>query len=597
MTKRKQLSKIIPGIVLLVVLVSLFVFFGSAKFLDRRRGFTQFDVANFNAIILGNTSLEELKAGTIYDFAETSGTESYPGMEQKELYFSIANGVSFKEEQTDAEGNVQTSITDNASDTMIEYSIRLLTTGNMPINFRLVKLAADGTDEASLKTEFVESSYLDEDLRNGDPKTADTSIDGTKWNIYRFMEPLGEGLPDTEASFTLTGGELNLNRYKLILDWPIESAVTDENGIQLMKASNSQDYRKEFDNLQLLVTVKSKDQTEEIAVPVDTEDLLFDRYSKGIIITIPSLSEADSYEEKRGLYTYDHIIDLRAFERDEAAAETDLGTYEFDVNNGVTLGQASFYACEGDSCPVQFTYYVMQVLFPAEETAGYSYQMSFRDSNDLDDDRDTKEYLPLYVIPENTEYWIINETTGVVETKSKTYIEKLDAEDPESIYRTYRVDTLAWARSGQTSGYHTDRAFSIAPGSEFPNNSAVFRMTNAEKATGSEEWQAQSSVTRFRMQLIGDPDQIKHSIYNQLQKDADDAENADPEALTLNQVKPWQFAFLNKFTVRINAVYSDKTNFSATANRVDLFTKKSVIPPAEETAEETTEEPAENPTE
>jgi len=540
------------GVVVLSVILALFAFRTSAKYTETKKVYTDFEAALFNAIILGPNVKPDMKdEGTIYEFGTEYTKEMFPGMETRDLPFTISNGGVF----TSGTGTEQV-VTDNASDVDVEYTLRLLSTNNIPLTFKLAVVNEAGVIQ---KDDSNKDIIYEAVAKAPAARTSTELYDTTEWTEYSFVKTTtvtGKGgepeVKKEEMVFTLKGGELNLDHYKILIDWPIVAATGSK------KATNSHDYQKEFDNLQLLVTVKSARDEDPIPAatgdPADEGEKRLNQndepgyiknYGTGIIIDTP----AEEHEMNgSSVHSFVEEVDLRSFRTFSDTVDLTLpkelyNAYEIEVNNGYGFGESPRTSETGN-----FTYYTVQVRIPVEELTGCDYDLYYQDKYDYDGDNDKTDYLKLTKI--NSYYIKVNELTGTITKLCDATYDTVTGwtvvptiEDEDNKYRIYRVDTLAWGDTlAPTKIIAASEAGNMYPGA------AVFQQINYDTVTEQE----QADNDRFILQLV------------------------NPGNLAITD----DLAFLNKLQVKVNAVY---TNMAASA--ASLFQGGTAEPPAENAGE------------
>lgn len=326
-----KVSYILYAIIMLII-VALMFGVSSAKYTDVIKAYTGYGIANFNAIILGDSS-----SGTIKAFDENVIAKNCdPGMTYSDgenntaklIPFSIANGIT----------------EENASETGLSYTLKLRTTRNIPLDFSLLKIGSD--NEKVLYT--TDGPVLIED---SDEAGSGSSITKNIWYEWTFYEAGGEESEKEEVVFTLAGGELAIDNFQLVIEWPI----TEDGTIKVPDGSdgvigipdNSVDYMKEIDLIELFVTVSSNNSLDEEneGYSYSLEDI----YGKGIILLDPSVGmiggnagEEDDAYTNRYSYLVDfrafHAIDLNQYQFNSEIPNIKNNAYEFELNNGVGLG-------------------------------------------------------------------------------------------------------------------------------------------------------------------------------------------------------------------------------------------------------------------
>lgn len=279
-----------------------------AKFQETSTAYARFGAANFNTVILGDNTPEAMtdpEAPVVNEFGiglATAGLK--PGMTwqvnpdqntARIFPFTIANG---RDQAT-------------ASESTVEYSIVLLTTGHLPLQYTLT-LWQENLLEAG------GGHYVT--YTSGEPVLVEReNPSDSLWHAYTFHQT---GAAASEpALFTIPGGQLALNAHQLIVEWPSTAA-----------GSNLSRYMKEVELLQLKVEVSSKNRlaedgyldTQLPANPVTN--------AKGILVLEEGAGiDLPGQDKKRYAYT----IDLASFKLDG-----DEAWFDFELNNGIGLGFA-----------------------------------------------------------------------------------------------------------------------------------------------------------------------------------------------------------------------------------------------------------------
>ncbi len=341
-------TKLLLSLAYLVLMVILLIGISTAKFTDRRMAYTRYGAGSFNAVILGDTSGGEMQA-----FDQTiSARDCVPGMTfasddtntAKTIPFSVANGVAL------ADG------TDNASDATLDYTIRLRTTRNLPLNFKLEHAVTTGEGTTHTYYDAVGPTALSETVADGE----------LGWYEWQFVvtDESGDMPVVTEATFSLDGGVLCQNSHTLYVEWPITSESV--NGAALT-TGNTAEYMKEIDLLEVLVTASSRNSLdgESSTITYSAGDL----YGKGVVILDRDGSRIDSSDTDYP-YHYNYEIDLRAF-RSEGTAKA----YYFELSNGAAFGIAQNET---------YTDYVLELKTP--------YTVSVTDENGNETAAATKDY-------------------------------------------------------------------------------------------------------------------------------------------------------------------------------------------------------------
>ncbi len=370
-------SYILYGVIALIIAALIFGI-SAAKYTGGVVAYSNYGVANFNAVILGDSS-----SGTVKAFdEEICADRCEPGMKYdsnealntaKIIPFSIANGIS----------------AENASETGLSYTLKLRTTRNIPLDFSLLNTVEDEENPRSTKTVMYKA---------GEPKLVQSSDDGsgiTKnvWYEWTFYEDDGEEVKNVgenaaanekkEVVFTLGGGALEIDNFQIIVEWPITEdgtiKVSDGSDGTVGIPDNSVDYMKEVDLIELFVTVSSKNTLED----EKTEYVynLGEVYGKGIVILDPEIGAVSGNSDCTNQYSY--LVDLRSFHTvDLSDNNSSIGSgsssgsgsgadimnnaYEFEINNGVGMGI---------NPPSVNTYYYFELKVPYTSDIDEAYGM------------------------------------------------------------------------------------------------------------------------------------------------------------------------------------------------------------------------------
>jgi hypothetical protein len=275
-----------------------------AKYRDAMVAYTSFSAASFNALILGDNTIEAMTAEdpVVNEFNDkftvNVNTVGFrPGMSwdsnssvstAKTIVFSIANGT----------GN------DDSSQVDIEYTLKLRTSGNLPLKYTLAEWVPVSSETGG--------GHYDYYISSAPALINSTEVDTGSWYEYSFLISPSGG----EALFGLKGGSLDLTSFKLIMEWPIENG-----------SDNSTSYMKEVELMEVIATVSSKNMLNEYAntdIPAESKV-----YSSGIIILDPADTAPDG-----SVYKYTYEIDYRAFAEDNKIAANSR-SYTVTVENGI----------------------------------------------------------------------------------------------------------------------------------------------------------------------------------------------------------------------------------------------------------------------
>ncbi|NCB52318.1 MAG: hypothetical protein EOM54_10605 [Clostridia bacterium] len=327
-----------------------------ARYQDAKVAYTSFGASSFNALILGENTIEgmtDAENPVVNKFGVNLQTVNYrPGMLWSEnpnlctagaLPFSVTNGTTGAD----------------SSQVSVEYSVRLRTSGNLPLKYTLALWVPD-----ELESGGGHYGYYVADQ----PQMVTDENDHTgTWYEHRFY-PQGTDFSGSstelppEALFELEGGSLQLQSYQLILEWPVVP------GGEIGTDTNSPAYMKEVELIEILVTVSSKNMLDEEGY-LDTEIPETNlAYSTGLIILDP---DKGIIIDGGGACTgYSYIIDYRSFSQDGEAARS----FTFRVENGV--GKAT----EQSSA---YIIYDMLLKIPVnDDTAAYTYTLYMDDSDE-----------------------------------------------------------------------------------------------------------------------------------------------------------------------------------------------------------------------
>lgn len=324
----KKLLRFALYAVLFSVMIALVVY---ALYRQNITGYVDLTPAQFNTVILGDTTVETLLGNdTTEGYAIAFGTTLtsstyYPGMEGEVFPFTVANGTT----------------AENASQSAITYTVRLRILDSLPLAYSLECYLPKIDDDTG------ENVYVDGVLQYDETATTCVAVisdepvvdeNGTTWYEYSFYaedDVTNKGVPKTdttEITFFIDGGDLALNKHQLLLEWPIvwaDEAVT--------VSTNDQSYMKEVESIQIVVTSSSTDKTGEDFYETDTNTTITsvgNLTSDGMIVVNPS--ETDSATAAYA-YDYTYEIEHRAFAYTAAEdGETLTGdaTFDFVVDNG-----------------------------------------------------------------------------------------------------------------------------------------------------------------------------------------------------------------------------------------------------------------------
>lgn len=392
---------IITGSYVLLI-AALIVGITLARYQDAKVAYASFGAANFNALILGENTIEGMtdeENPVINKFGVNLQTTNYrPGMKWNEdpeqntaetLPFSVTNGT------TDA----------NSSQVSLDYSVRLRTSGNLPLKYVLALWIPDEMEPCGGHYNYYAA---------GESRViTDSEESAGTWYEYSFYPEdtadSGDELPP-EALFDLDGGSLQLHSHRLIIEWP----VTDggENGPD----TNSPIYMKEVELIEILVTVSSKNMLDEQGY-LDTEIPATAPYSVGLVILDPDKGitvEGSGPSEACSEFMYK--IDYRSFSQDGATARS----FMFNVENGIGKGseQSSVY-----------TIYDLLLKLPVNEYTGAFHYTLYAQGSDEGVELGTPMEYRLY--NELDETYEVCPTADYPEGKS------------EPQYRMYAIYSLA----------------------------------------------------------------------------------------------------------------------------------------------------------
>ncbi len=327
---KKACKKLLPFAlyaVLFSIMIALVVY---ALYRQNLTGYVDFTPAQFNTVILGDTTVEDLLGDdTTEGYALAFGTTLtsstyYPGMEGEVFPFTVANGTT----------------AENVSQAAITYTVRLRILDSLPLAYSL-ECYLPLVDEATGENVYNDDGVLqyDEEATTCVAVISDTTVvdeNGTTWYEYSFYDADDvddDGVPNsdaTEITFFIDGGDLALNKHQLLLEWPIVWADGDT---EIEVSTNDQSYMKEVESIQIVVTSSSTDKTGEEFYQTDTDTTITsvgNLTSDGIILVTPS--ETGSTTD-----AYAYEIEHRAFAYTAAAeGETPTGdaTFDFVVDNG-----------------------------------------------------------------------------------------------------------------------------------------------------------------------------------------------------------------------------------------------------------------------
>jgi hypothetical protein len=295
--KKKSLKRtlIISGCYVLL-LAALLIGLTLARYQDAMQAYTDFKAAEFNALILGENTVEDMRAGRVNKFGVNLVTTGFrPGMtwrfdasgynQDSVIRFSVSNG----------------SNDEDFSEVPIEYTLKLRTSGNLPLKFTLAAWESGEPDGEPVYYNADNIKPVQNDSKERDPGN---------WYEYSFYP---SGSPE-EAVFELPGGKLSLNSYKILIEWPVSK---DSDSLPV--------YMKEVELVEILANISSKNMLEEEGYgesPIPTDVPV---YSTGVILLKPIGGQAV------GTYTYE--IDYRSFE--PVKGNDSVRSYSFTIENGI----------------------------------------------------------------------------------------------------------------------------------------------------------------------------------------------------------------------------------------------------------------------
>ena len=468
--KRTMITSGIYGLLLLGFLIAV----SFAKYGEVKTGYTNFNAASFNAVILGDTSLSDLRQGNAKAFSDDFDGSYGPGMTYDTdpekntagVYtFTVANGISKL---------VDGVLSDNASDVGIKYTVRLRTSGNLPLSFTLawdeeVELLNENPETGETSTTIGHRMNYYTAVRR-EILEAEAEGDVARYE-YAFYRTDGEGETLDEASFYVDEGDLNLNTHKLIVEWPvfddegniIQSGNTgDYTNSKSQLDGNSYVYMKEVDSLEILVMVSSVNHSAsytnaEKTLSISGEEL---RYGTGIIIMDESFGTPEENEEaSQTVYSQDYTIDYRSFRRDSTKSDAEI-YFPFEISNGIGFigTQRTDYIYYGMELKIPYNDY--REFFRDEsgnrviESSSarwydvdiYPFDLYVRDDLDFDRDGDTEEYLKL--TEKSVEYRLYNELYGtyeVMQGPEDVRIPNYEEENETKLkYQLYAVVSYEW---------------------------------------------------------------------------------------------------------------------------------------------------------
>lgn len=282
-----------------------------------------------------------------------------PGMEIIRLPFRVTNGRR----------------SENHASVDILYTIRIRTTNNLPLRYRLVRYSDEGVPKELYVT--TGEYYLEYPMDKDAPKyvytlhwadLVDERVDPDKLpeNIDR------DKIRSTEGYFGLTGGKFELDKYELFIDWPVVDS--DLYG----RKSNSSVYMKEVDVVDVIVTLESTDR-EYKSAPAPNSTIK----SEGALFVYPEASDYTYESGDKEVYVQEFSGDYRAF-----LDETRLGSnkrariWTVKLNNGCGL------YVDGDilkaTHPGRYSYSCVELTVPYDsDTKYYDYFINVPDLLDV----------------------------------------------------------------------------------------------------------------------------------------------------------------------------------------------------------------------
>jgi len=373
-----------------------------ARYQDAKVAYTSFGAANFNALILGENTIEgmtDAENQVVNKFGVNLQTVNYrPGMQWSEnpnrctagvLPFSVTNGTTSAD----------------SSQVSVEYSVRLRTSGNLPLKYTLAIWLPDELESGGGHYGF----YVADEPQ----MVTDENDHAGTWYEYRFypedtdFSGSSSALPP-EVLFELEGGSLQLNSYQLILEWPVVD------GGETGTATNSSVYMKEVELIEILVTVSSKNMLDEegyLDTQIPEANLI---YSTGLIILDPEKGIIIDGEEASAGYSY--IIDYRSFSQDGETARS----FTFRVENGV--GKAT----EQSSA---YIIYDMLLKIPVnDDTGAYTYTVYIDNSDEG------------ITLGSPVEYRMYNELDRTYEVCQTTSLPEGKTQPQYQIYAIYSIE-------------------------------------------------------------------------------------------------------------------------------------------------------------
>lgn len=292
----------------IVLMTVLLIGVSTAKYTESTVAYSSFGTAGYNVVLLG----KDEATGGAQQFGKTLlAGDLIPGMTYtgnsdtntaKIFSFQVANGT---------DGN-------NVSQIAQDYSIKLRTTRNIPLEYKLLSgstiYRADGP------------VALD---AGGNPVAEGTSpeldANGIAWYEWTFRDigNTGDGTLETGVNpvFSLpAGGQVSSNSHSLVVEWPIAELASGTDTVM----TNSDKYMKEIELLEVRIQSTQRNNTTE--VPADMDVLTREEYSKGFILLDPS-KDVQVYQ-----------VDYRAFHTDKHWSGDDNSlTYDFTVDSGTFL--------------------------------------------------------------------------------------------------------------------------------------------------------------------------------------------------------------------------------------------------------------------
>ncbi len=409
------------------LLVCYAAVFTVSKYKTEIDGYTNFEISSFHAILLGNMTKEEImetwtdttKQLTLFG-EEVSVANLSPGMESACIPFSLSNGTSV----------------DDISGMDFEFTLRVRTTGNIPLTFRLLWKEITEIKNASgqvIDTVETEHTYV----TNGEYYLEEGAKGDAPRYIYTFVEQRTDNgityTDDNEHYFYMSGGTLSVESFELQMDWPLGvDAYGDD--------TNSSKYMKEVDVIDMLAIISSKNRSETYTGSSGTPTY----YSDGYILVKRGTGNFGSETEGESFVL---SFDFRAFEIQSSASEYTESDYSFVVGNGNDIYNGSAILNPTTS---SYTNFKLEIAVPltvdtqSKQDSVRSCAIYIQDVNDSNEDGDKTDYIEITSTSISYRlYDITDDTYESFESRAEAlaYINDADYDYVKSNLRMYKIYT------------------------------------------------------------------------------------------------------------------------------------------------------------